>query len=67
MKRELQTKPLIGNFAPSLFAILLVLTPLFLFAKLAKEVFVEKGTNYLDWYLLSYFHSFANPSLDRVT
>ena len=66
MKEELQTKPLTGNFGPSLPEIVLVLTPLFLFVKLAEEVFVENDTSYLDWYLLSYFHSFATPSLDRV-
>ena len=66
MKREPQVRPFNGRFNPPFLGILLVLTPLFLFAKLAEEVFVEKDTNYLDWYLLSYFHSFSTPSLDRV-
>lgn len=66
MKREIQVKPLINNFGSLLPGILLVLMPLFLFAKLAEEVFIKKDTNYLDWYLLCYFHSFSTPSLDRV-
>ncbi|NLI12274.1 phosphatase PAP2 family protein [Pelotomaculum propionicicum] len=61
MKITLQRKQLAG-WLPEM---LLVLAPLFLFVVLAKEV-VKNNFSSIDWYLLSYFHGLANPSLDRI-
>lgn len=67
MKRESSAKSYVNNFSPPLLGTFLVFSiPLFLFLKLAEEVFVKGDASYLDWYLLGYLHSFSNPPLDKA-